>query len=148
MRYHPIFESMARRGRGVRSTTILVLALSLIMTAPTLVRAGDWDNANWDSEVVDSFGGLSANTGLSVAVDSQGRPHVAYYALKGADLRYAIRMGPSWETETVDDYQVVGPDCSIALDAEDLRSLRTLRPRRRHAGTERVLRAERFLPES
>jgi hypothetical protein len=90
-----------------------------MMTVPTLVLAGDWDNTNWDSEVVDSFGGLSTNTGLSVALDSQGRPHVAYYALKGADLRYAVREGGTWTTETVDEYQVVGPDCSIALDAED-----------------------------
>ena len=97
-----------------------VLAIVAIISLCSMdAMAGDWDNPNWTIEEVDSFGGLSSNTGLSAEVDSLGRPHVAYYALKGADLKHAVRTEEGWSTSTVDDYQVVGPDCSIALDGDD-----------------------------
>jgi len=102
----------------MRSTLTFTVVIFTLFSA--CATAGDWDNPEWDIRVVDSFGGLSTNTGLSVAVDSQDRPHVAYYGLKGADLRYAVRTGTTWPSEIVDDYQVVGPDCSIALDGDDL----------------------------
>lgn len=98
----------------------LTMTVAILALFSTCATAGDWDNPEWEPLMVDSFGGLSTNTGLSVAVDSHDRPHVAYYALRGADLRYAVRTGTTWSTETVDDHQVVGPDCSIALDGDDL----------------------------
>ncbi len=113
---HPRVETHGRRWSTVM---VLLLPLFILAAGATPVPAGDWDNPNWDSQLVDSFGGLSSKTGLSAGVDSQGRIHVAYYALKGADLRYALKSGTTWSTETVDDYQVVGPDCSLALDGND-----------------------------
>jgi hypothetical protein len=113
----PRMRPLRRRGTTIGRTP-LILLLVLTMVAPT-ASAGDWDNPNWESQLVDSFSGLSGNTGLSAAVDSRGNTHVAYYALRGADLKYALRTGPTWSNETVDDFQVVGPDCSIALDGND-----------------------------
>lgn len=107
----------ARAARLPRS--VLCFSMAFLALCGAWTSAGDWDSPNWETDLVDSFGGLSGNTGLSAAVDSQGRTHVAYYALDGAALKYALRAGPTWSTETVDDFQVVGPDCSIALDAED-----------------------------
>ena len=103
-----------------RSMVVLASVCALLTALVPPASAGEWDSGSWDSQVVDSFGGLSTNSGLSVDVDSRGRPHVAYYALEGTDLRYAVRTGAGWETETVDDYQVVGPDCSLALDQDDV----------------------------
>lgn len=106
---------------GGRGSLVIAptLALTILVLASTWTTAGDWDNDEWTSTVVDSFGGLSSNTGLSTGVDSQGRIHVAYFSLKGADLKYALLDGGSWSTETVDNFQTVGPDCSIALDEND-----------------------------
>ncbi len=114
----PSPRSTGHRPRPSRTLALVIASILLTVGAAEGTSDG-WEAPAWDTLTLDSFGGLSANSGLSVAMDSRGDPHVAYYALKGADLRYATRSGATWSTETVDDFQVVGPDCSIALDADD-----------------------------
>lgn len=119
MRSRP-FPAPEGKRPWVRQMVVMASLCALLTVLVPTASAGEWDSENWDRQVVDSFGGLSTNSGLSVDVDSKGRPHVAYYALKGADLRYAVRTGAGWQTETVDDHQVVGPDCSLVLDDDDV----------------------------
>lgn len=97
----------------------VVLMVVVLLHCPKPTEAGPWEASPWTVEVVDSFGGLSVNAGLSADTDSQGRLHVAYYSIKGADMMYALWSGGSWTVETVDEFQVVGTDCSITVDAQD-----------------------------
>jgi len=61
----------------------------------------------------------------SVAVDSKGHIHVAYYDSKNGKLKYAYYDGDlhlssgNWHVETVDSLGNVGEHTSIALDQDD-----------------------------
>lgn len=73
----------------------------------------------WESEEADADGGL----GVSMSIDADGNPHLAYYASAG-EVRHAHSIdGGPWETSVVGptdfasgDDDVAGP--SIAVDAE------------------------------
>ena len=56
----------------------------------------------------------------SLALDQDGRPHVAYYDAYHEDLRYAAYDGSQWISETVDSGGNVGQYASLTLDSEDL----------------------------
>ena len=75
------------------------------------------DGSGWTTENVDP----AVDTGRinSVAVDSQGRPHVGYYAFADGDVRYAVKSDGAWTTETVDGADWVGFRTSIAVDPSD-----------------------------
>ena len=69
--------------------------------------------AGWELETVQ--GGSNAGRPCSLAVDSAGRPHLAYGDASNPDesfLRYAIKDGGSWKIEVVD---LVGFSTSISL---------------------------------
>jgi hypothetical protein len=53
----------------------------------------------------------------SLAIDAQGRPHLAYYNDNDADLMYAVRDGSTWQLTTVDSAGHVGAYSSLALDS-------------------------------
>ena len=57
--------------------------------------------------------------GTSIAVDSQNRPHVAFYNEKDQALNYATRDGAGWRLEAVDGDGDTGKFASIAIDADD-----------------------------
>ncbi len=77
-----------------------------------------WDGSAWQVEVVGIIHGWPGYT--SIAVDSTGQPHIAYYDLDRGRLLYASRTaGGTWSTETVDDLGDVGAWPSLALDAQD-----------------------------
>jgi hypothetical protein len=95
----------------------------------------DWDlkdlkyayknGTTWDIEVVDEYGDVGYNP--SIAIDSFDRPHVSFYNDTGiiarCRLKYAIRSGNSWHTETVvscGDYDYGESDTSLKLNAENL----------------------------
>ncbi len=70
-------------------------------------------SSGWLTETVDSIGGEA-----SLAVDAQGRPHIAYApGFPHSDLRYAYYDGSSWITETVADVGLMGGYPSLALDS-------------------------------
>jgi hypothetical protein len=80
----------------------------------------------WVVEVVD-FGNMepSGPHGLkepSLALDSQGWPHVAYFDAWNQSLKYAFKDASGWHTETVDRADCFPPDFegpSLALDSLD-----------------------------
>ncbi len=87
----------------------------------------EWDGSAWALSQVqvgfpEQMGGLYA----SLALDSAGRPHIAYYVYEAipinGELRYAYREGQTWLIETVQrgsPYFPVGSYPSLALDSSD-----------------------------
>jgi hypothetical protein len=83
----------------------------------TRLRYARYDGYGWnlstievdDASVIDS-------AGTSLAIDSQGHRHIAYYHNSSGDLRYALHNGSAWLVETVDSQGVVGGYPSLALD--------------------------------
>ena len=69
---------------------------------------------SWTSAMV---GDSAAVYGLSLALDSQGRPHIGYYEASLGDLLYAYDDGTGWVIATVDSAGIVGRYLSLALDA-------------------------------
>lgn len=88
-----------------------------------------WKNGGWNKTVVDGDGEGEEDVGLvsSLALDSEGRPHIAY--LEGGfnsaihKLKYAWYDGSTWNKEVVyepndpDDYDV-GDRICLALDSK------------------------------
>ncbi len=75
-----------------------------------------WDGVNWTIERVDTRS-LAVNY-LSLALDSEDRPHIAYYG--NASLNYASRSGQAWTLETVDASGNTGLYASLAFDSRDV----------------------------
>ncbi len=71
----------------------------------------------WQLETVDDQGAVGA--WASIAVDSGGHPHIAYYDGTNGDLKYALWDGSDWHLETVDSEGITGMWCSLALDSQD-----------------------------
>ena len=53
----------------------------------------------------------------SIAIDRQGRAHIAYYDATDGDLEYAVQSGSAWLFQTLDATGTVGQYTSIVLDA-------------------------------
>jgi len=68
-------------------------------------------------QIVDSTGNVGPYS--SLALDSDGNPHISYFDISNHALKYASRWGSSdWVTETVDSGDV-GVYCSLALDSNN-----------------------------
>ncbi|MBI4656591.1 MAG: T9SS type A sorting domain-containing protein [Elusimicrobia bacterium] len=80
--------------------------------------ANGWTGVSWSTETVDSEGDVGGFT--SIAVDSEGNPHISYYDSTNDSLKYAKWHGNSWLISAVDSYGKAGWDTSIALDSQDL----------------------------
>ena len=75
------------------------------------------DGETWTVEKVGT-GPLPYEFGNSIAVDSQGRPHIVWFDDQGQDLKYAIRDSGGWTISTVDSAGDVGRYPSLALDQD------------------------------
>ena len=77
----------------------------------------------WSTEIVDMTGPPNTNAFpdrlTSIALDSQGNPHIAYYDNLHGKLRYASRADGAWTPTTVDSAGNVGGYISLQLDAMD-----------------------------
>jgi hypothetical protein len=74
-------------------------------------------SAEWNIEVIDSVGSGCSCT--SIAIDSNGYPHVSYYDPSDNELRYASYDGSDWSIEVV-AFGLSGECCnSLALDSND-----------------------------
>ena len=81
------------------------------------LRYAHYDGAAWQVEIVDSAGYVGAYA--SLALDSQDRPHISYFADDPHnDLRYAYYDGSTWITETVVSEGYVGTSTALALDSQ------------------------------
>ena len=69
----------------------------------------------WQIEIVDSEGQVGEFT--SLALGSNGYPHISYYDSTNAKLKYAYWDGVVWQIQTVDSGGEVGSWTSLALDS-------------------------------
>jgi hypothetical protein len=83
----------------------------------TYATGPDVWHLSWFSETVDT-GGEGGDVGqyASMALDSSGFPHIAYYDAVGESLKYAYQDKNGWHTDTVDDTANVGHWSSLAID--------------------------------
>jgi len=97
---------------SVAMALALILGLGAVVVPTVSAQA---DEGTWDIQTVDDVDVMST----SLALDSQGRPHIAYTTgLEPAgSLHYARWTGMGWETEMVDDAPAVVT--SMALDSQD-----------------------------
>jgi hypothetical protein len=72
--------------------------------------------SSWSIEIVESVGYWSHT---SIALDSNGYPHISYFYWTNYDLKYAKWTGSSWSVQTVDSTGYVGEHAAIALDSND-----------------------------
>lgn len=72
------------------------------------------DQSGWRTEGIDEVYGSHF---LCVDVDSLGQVHLCYHDPAANCLRYAVRAGTEWRTETVDGAGSVGWGCALDLDS-------------------------------
>lgn len=75
-------------------------------------------NGVWSSAVVVD-GGLMAGQFVSLMLDSNGLPGIAYYDANNADLKYAHFNGSAWTVMTVDSTFTTGYYPSLRFDGSD-----------------------------
>ena len=81
-------QTMLQRLRvGIASAMFLIIGIN-----PAL--------ASWDVEHVGSTN-IDAGNNCSIALDAQGRPHVAFAAKWSSDLYYACKTGATWTVQTL-----------------------------------------------
>ncbi len=80
------------------------------------LQYASWNGTGWTIERVDTRS--IAVHYLSLALDSDDRPHIAYYG--NASLNYASWTGQAWALETVDASGNTGLYARLALDAQDV----------------------------
>lgn len=71
----------------------------------------------WQIVAIDSGNGTGKDT--SLALDSNGNPHISYYDANRGDLRYAWWNGSVWIIRIIDSAGNVGEASSLALDSND-----------------------------
>jgi len=72
-----------------------------------------WKTVAVDSTFQDAYD-------VSLAIDSQGNPHLTYYDGTAQDLRYATRSDGRWEIETIDADGNTGWESSLVIDDHDV----------------------------
>jgi fibronectin type 3 domain-containing protein len=92
---------------GILMASVLIGILAVI---PENVIA-----ETWSIETVDSTGDVGELT--SMALDSNGYPHISYSDITNRYLKYAKWTGSAWSNEAVDSGGNVGGGSSIALDS-------------------------------
>jgi hypothetical protein len=81
------------------------------------LKYAEWNALDgWNPETVDS---TSEEVGLwpSLALDSNGNPHISYHDSTNGDLKYNKWGSTGWSIETVDSTGDVGSSTSLALDS-------------------------------
>ena len=80
-----------------------------------------WDGAKWVIEFIEGVG-KTDKAETSIALDSQGNPHISYYHAGTRDLRYAYfdEGIQDWVRGAVDETGDVGITNSLRLDSNDL----------------------------
>src|SRR4030042_6203884 len=89
----------------------LILGVGAIAVPTVPARA---DGGTWDIQTVDDIDVMST----SLALDSNGYPHISYTTGGLTSLHYARWTGTQWVKEMVDDVPAIVT--SLALDGNDL----------------------------
>jgi hypothetical protein len=93
-------------------TLAVVVALAMVQPAAAALL--------WGGEVVDDPSNANVGAGNAIAVDSAGRPHIAYLDTINFHLKHARKTASgTWRIEVVDTSGVVGFSIALALDASD-----------------------------
>jgi hypothetical protein len=71
----------------------------------------------FDIETVDADG--NTGIGASIALDSQGRPHIAYIVRQDQDIRYAVKTGAAWTVQPGPIYADERTGVTLVLDSAD-----------------------------
>jgi PKD repeat protein len=79
-----------------------------------------WNGTGWEFQTVDAS--CRVNFGNSMALDSQGFPHMIYQSGSPCpmNLRYARWNGTAWNIEIADSRYPVGYQNSITMDSQDI----------------------------
>jgi len=72
-----------------------------------------WDGSAWHFEGIDADADWP-----SIALDTEGHPHISYYDTVKRDLKYVRWDGGAWIIQRIDTEEMVGQYSSIALDNE------------------------------
>ena len=86
--------------------------------SPFGLKYARWNGTQWVSTFIEETVGAIASS--SLALDSQGNPHISYYRVGSKELRYAHFDGAVWIIETVDTNGDVGISAELRLDSNDL----------------------------
>ncbi len=78
---------------------------------PVELKYANWNGTNWNIKTIDSVD--SANSIVSLALDSHNKPHVIY---GNNGLKYAEYNGTAWNKQVID---AAGSNGSIAIDSND-----------------------------
>jgi hypothetical protein len=82
----------------------------------TYLKYASWNGSSWNIVTVDSGNGIGKDS--SLALDSNGSPHISYYDMTNGDLRYAWWNGTGWDIRIIDSEGNVGESSSLALDPD------------------------------
>ena len=103
--------------RATTYRTLFVVMLAVVMTLAVVRPAAA---LSWSLEIVDDPSTANVGGRNAIAVDSAGRPHIAYQDTINFDLKYARKTASgTWRIETVDTSGIVGFGLALALDASD-----------------------------
>ncbi len=90
------------------------------------VQYAFWTGSKWDIQTVDaglidmSADKYKGRMYVSLALDDQGMPHIAYFDQKNGDLKYAYYSEEQWHKQIVDNIGLVGLEPAIAIDKKGL----------------------------
>ena len=108
--------SLALNAQGQPSVSYRRVSHIPLQPPVTRLRFATYDGKHWNVEDVDVIGADGGHT--SLALDSQGRPHIAYYEGQAGALMMATLEGSEWSSEMIDGFASdVGQYTSLILDA-------------------------------
>jgi len=99
---------------------IFLIFLSIVLcnaASATISPENSTDN-QWQTQVID--GGITGETS-SIAVDSNGNPHISYQGVNGQNdvLKYASKDSTGWSIEIADSTPYSGDYSSLAIDKKN-----------------------------
>jgi len=103
-----------RRGRRLGRSGFWLAALLLLLPLGVVPPPASASPLFWQVERVDARGVVEQ---VSLVLDSDGNPHIAYYESSGKDLRYARWDGSAWTLQDVDTAGTVGFSPSVVVDS-------------------------------
>jgi hypothetical protein len=82
-----------------------------------LLHYATWDGSQWQQETAQPLADYPAPSAVSIALDSQGRPVIAFQS--GSGIRYTSRTDQGWTLEYLNN-DAFGRWLSLALDDQDV----------------------------